>query len=63
MIMYEIHTLSPSYLRRIFTHISNVHAHNLRKSERYIAMFPDQERNMQKNKQYAKRRGCHQTPI
>ena len=32
--MYKIHNdLSPSYLRRIFTNISNVHSHNLRNSE------------------------------
>ena len=29
--MYKIHnSLSPSYLRRIFTNTSNVHSHNLR---------------------------------
>jgi len=34
MIMYKIHNnLSPSYLRRIFNNTSNLHAHNLRKSE------------------------------
>ena len=34
MIMYKIlNNLSPSYLRRIFTNASNVHAHNLRNSE------------------------------
>ena len=33
MIMYKIHNnLSPSYLRRIFTNTSIVHAHNLRNS-------------------------------
>ena len=32
--MYKIHnSLSPSYLRRIFTNTSNVHSHNLRNSE------------------------------
>ena len=32
--MYKIHNnLSPSYLRRIFTNISDVHSHNLRNSE------------------------------
>ena len=32
--MYKIHNdLSPSYLRRIFTHTSNVHSHNLRNSK------------------------------
>ena len=43
--MYKIHnSLSPSYLRRIFTNTSNVHSHNLRNSElNYYVVRPRTE--------------------
>jgi len=41
-IMYKIYNnLSPSYLRRIFSKTSNVHAHNLRNCEINNCYFPN----------------------